>query len=360
MEEVKFIRDKYEFTSGSSIMLMNNRNDNSRVDLITLLMHDLSLYGILMRDLVNYPLKEKERNLCLNIAYYIIENRDFQDVLLEKRILNIKKLSRATRIKSDYIKKWKDYIISYWIILNNPDYKFIQDYLKIKLNEKLENRIHDKKNEKLYSGIVLKLLMHNTAYILTSIGEFKKVRLSSDTGVGSICNGKKRYSKNIIKIPFCIFLLISIIISIKIYSKYKTTSSIIVIETTSNIKLHTNTFNRVIYAYSPTDKGKTLISSIEMNNKKVDDVIDEIMEYGFKNKMISQENKLYITVTGQKLIYGELVKTSKFSAENDITVVINNGGVEQNLLLEEKKEETKQTTDNKNEKTKEEKKDASN
>ena len=346
MEEVKFVRDKYEFTSISPIMLMNSKNQGNNAELINLLLHDFSLYSILIRDLVNYPLKEKERNIALNIAFYIMENREFHDELLENKFINIKKLSRIVRIKPEYLKKWRDYIIAYWIILSNPDYKFIQNYLKIKLKDKIKDNQHlgDKK-EKSYRGIIIRHLIHNSVYILTSSGEFKKVRVSESQMPGDICEGKREHSKYLYKIPISIFILFSIIIGVNSYSKYKTTSGIVVIETTSNIKLHVNAYNRVIYAYSPTDKGKQLTESIDMQNKKIDDVICGIMEYAYKNKMISLDNKVYITVTGNDFIYGQLVKTSSYVNEKKISVLINNGGVEQKLLPEGK---TKKVSDKNN------------
>ncbi len=334
MDEIKFVRDKYEFTSASAVMLMKN-DGSDRIGLIELLLNDFSLYGVLVRDLVNYPLKEKERNLCLNIAYYVMENSEFHQVLLDKRILNIKKLARKTRMKLDYISKWKDYIIAYWVILSNPDYKFIQDYLRIRINDKLHETIYNK--EKLYRGIVIKNVLHNRAYILTSRGEFKKVRLNESVAAGHICEGKKQHSKYLFKIPMCIFLILSLAIAVKTYSKYTTASSIIVIETTSVIKLHANTFDRVIYAYSPTDKGKKLIGSMEMQNKDIDDVVYNILDYGLKNEMVTKDRTIYITVTGQNLVYGQLIKTSKFASDNEIAIIINNGGVEQKLIKEEKK-----------------------
>lgn len=341
MEEVKFVKDKYEFTSASPIMLMNSNDEGYRAEQINLLLHDFTVYGVLLRDLINYPIKERERNVALNIACYIMDNEEIHQNMLEHRYLNINKMAKVTKIKSEYIKKWKDYIIAYWIILSNPDYKFIQNYFKIKLKENLNKEIDvSQKKEKSYRGIVVRLLLHNTVYILTSTGEFKKVKPDSHMAVGSICEGRRERNKYLYKLPISIFLFIAIIIGFNMYSKYKTTSSIIVIETTSNIKLHINDYDRVIYAYSPTDKGKSLILNTNIQNRKVDDVLCEIMEYGYKNRMISLENKVYITVTGKGLEYGELVKTSNYADDNKISVVINNVGVEQKLLKKEKVQKT--------------------
>ena len=312
MENIKFMKDKYEFTSASPIILMDSADRDNRNEQINLLIEDLNMYNVFLKDLVNFPLKEKERNIALNIAYYIIENEELRDNLNLSRHLNIPKLSRATKIKSDYIKKWKDYIVAYFIKRNR------------------ETR-HNIIKQKTYRGIIIKLLLHNSACILTSTGEFKKIKLKGELTLGAVGEGKKKIGSAIYKIPVCILLLFLMIFGFNIYSKYTTASSIIVVQTTSNIKLHVNIYDRVIYSHSPTEKGKVLVSNLDAENRKIDDVITDILKYGLKNEMVSKENTVYITVAGQPLKYGELSETNKFIIENDIKVVINNSGVQQKL-----------------------------
>ena len=229
MENIKFKKDKYEFTSISPIILMDSSDMDNRSNQINLLIEDLNIYNVFLKDLVNFPLKERERNIALNIAYYIIENEELKDNLNLTRHLNIHKLSRATKIRSDYIKKWKDYIIAYFIIINNPEYKFIQDYFKIKLNQRNKETRHNIVKQKTYRGIIIKILLHNSACILTSTGEFKKIKLNGELTLGAIGEGKKKIGSAIYKIPVCILLLFLIIFGFNIYSKYTTASSIIVV-----------------------------------------------------------------------------------------------------------------------------------
>ena len=55
MQENGFIKDKYEFISGPPIFMMDNNiiNEPNQVELFV---KDLNKYGILIKDLVNYPL----------------------------------------------------------------------------------------------------------------------------------------------------------------------------------------------------------------------------------------------------------------------------------------------------------------
>ena len=112
---------------------------------------------------------------------------------------------------------------------------------------------------------------------------------------------------------------------------YRKTKSIVIVETSSNIKMHINKYNKVIYAYSPTEKGKILISSISLDNETIDDAIEAIFEYAFQNGMIDTSKKTLITVSGKSLEYGSLPKTNKFISENKIPIVINNSGNQQKM-----------------------------
>jgi len=102
--------------------------------------------------------------------------------------------------------------------------------------------------------------------------------------------------------------------------------------------MHVNKFNKVIYAYSPTEKGDELIESVNMLNKDIDQAMYETFEYALNNKMLeinkeipALNKKILITVNGQPLKYGILNKTSQYVYENNIPLVINNVGNQQKL-----------------------------
>jgi len=350
MQENGFIKDKYEFISGPPIFMMDNNiiNEPNQVELFV---KDLNKYGILIKDLVNYPLKEKERNISLNIAYYLSDDIELSEKIIQNGQINIIKISKITRINTEHLRKWRKYITAYWLILSNDKYKLIQDYIKIQMTSKIPERKKYKKNNnniKYYTGIIIKKLMNKNVFIITASGEFKKVKLNYEAKLGQVSQGKKKINKKIYKLPLSILVLILIIYGVNIYNTYVKINSIVVIKTTSNIKLHVNAYDRVIYTYSPTQKGQMLLQSIDSENKATDDVIFQVMDYGTKNKMISNDVDVNITVTGQPLKYGNLKKSSKFAIENKISVIINNCGVEQKLLKQDntkedetKKEETK-------------------
>lgn len=332
MDNITFNKNKYIFTSIPNITLVSDSLDNTRSKQISLFLDELSLYNIIFKDLINYPLNEEKRNISLNIAYYIMENEEISEQLELKKELPIKQLCKFIRINREKIYDMKDYIITYYLILRNPDYKVIQDNLKIKLKED-SDKVEILKNSKadtIHNGIVIKLFK-KSACIMTPIGEFIKIKTNRKVMIGELIHGKEPVKLGKYKIHIAITLMILMMISCATVIDYRKTVSIIIVETTSNIKIHVNKYGKVIYTYSPTEKGKALISNINFENENIDDVIEQIFEYAFSNKMIDTNKKVLITVSGKSLEYGSLSKTNKFISENKISIVINNSGNEQKM-----------------------------
>lgn len=343
MENLSFDKYKYVFTSMPSMLLLGDLAEDNRNKQVALFLNELNTYNVVLRDLVNFPIKENDKNIALNIAYYIISNEELIKMITQKKNLPISKLSKLTKIKSNYLEKCRDYILTYYIILSNPNYKSIQDYFRIKLRE--DNNvvsISDKKQD-TYKGLVIKSFK-KSAYIVTSKGEFLRIRTSNKVSVGEICEGKEKKTIKNYRIHISILLFVLILISTGIVIEYRRTESIVVIETTSNIKIHVNKFNKVIYAYSPTDKGKELVKNVNILNEDIDEAVAEIFEYAFDNKMLDLSKKTLITVSGHALKYGELAETNKVTSEKKIPIIINNAGNQQKLpqyITEEQNEAEK-------------------
>ena len=342
MEKLSFNKDKYVFASLPSMLLIGDSAENNINKQIALFLNELNMYNVLIKDLVNFSIKENDRNIALNIAYYITDNDELLKIIIQKKDLPISKLSKLTKIKPEYIENCRDYIIAYYIILTNPNYRHIQDYFKIKLRE--DNNVISISNKKQdsYKGLVIKSLK-KSAYIVTSKGEFLKIKTNSKANIGEICEGKKKKTLRNYRIHISILLVILILIGSGIIIEYRMTQSIVIIEATSNIKIHVNKFNKVIYAYSPTDKGKELLDNINILDKDIDEAMAETFEYALKNEMLDLSKKTLVTINGQAVKYGLLTKTNKVISENNIPIIINNAGNQQKLpqyLTEDKENKT--------------------
>jgi len=330
MENLSFNKDKYVFASLPSMLLIGDSPEYNRNKQIALFLNELNMYSVLLKDLVNFSLKENDRNIALNIAYYINDNDDLLKTIIRKKDLPISKLSKLTKIKPEQIEKCRDYIIAYYIILTNPDYRLIQEYFRIKLRE--DNNVIGILNKKQdsYKGLVIRSLK-KSAYIVTSKGEFIKIKTDSKSSIGELSEGEKKKTLRNYRIHISILLFILILIGSGIIIEYRRTQSIVVIETTSKIKIHINKFNKVIYAYSPTDKGQELITNTDILNKDIDEAMAETFKYALNNEMLDLGKKTLVTINGQAIKYGLLTKTNKIISENNIPIVINNAGNQQKL-----------------------------
>ncbi|WP_297423216.1 anti-sigma factor domain-containing protein [Clostridium sp.] len=342
MENLGFSKNKYVFAAIPSMVLMGSSMEENRNRQIVLFLKELSAYNVLLKDLVNFPIRENDRNLALNVAYYLTHNEELLEIISKKKDLPISKISKLTKIKPEYLTKCRDYIIAYHIILSNPNYKGLQDLLKIILKEDNNVRSIQDKKQQLHKGLVIRA-SKKSAYIITSKGEFLKIKTSSKVDIGDICEGRKKNTFANFKIHISILLLILIFIGAGIVIEYRRTESIIVIETTSPIKININKFNKVIYTYSPTEKGKELINNTNILNRDIDDAVANIFEYALSNNMLDLNKKTLITVNGQAIKYGSLIKTDKVITENKIPIAINNAGNQQKLpkyISEDEKKET--------------------
>lgn len=330
MDSISFNKNKYVFASVPAMLLISKNSNMNNTKEMSDFLAELSSYSVIFKDLFNHPLSEDKRNIVLNISYYLLEDEKLNEKLIRKKKVPVKELSIATRIGRNNIMEWNDYIIAYYIILSNPNYKCIQDHLKIKL--KTDDNVISMVNKRypVQKGVAIKV-SGKYAYIITSSGEFIKVKTNGGVEPGNVCEGKQSDILRKLKIPIALTFIFLIFIGCATVVEYRRTETIILIETTSKIKLHVNKFNKIIYAYSPTERGEKLIKSVNIENDDVDDSVARIFQYAVDNEMIDKSKETLITITGKSIEYGSLSETNKVISNNKIPIVINNSGSQQKL-----------------------------
>lgn len=328
MEE--FERSKYVFSEMPTMVDISEKAIKSREKQISLMLKELFLYKVIIKDLIGHRPNKMDKNLILNIAYYVIRNTELFDKFQKKRQLPFNKVAVKAQISKVYLEKWQDYIVAYIIILSNPNYKSIQDYLRIEIREKYDERsLSVVDTVELFKGIIIKE-NKRSSIILNSKGEFIKIKKPQDTRVGKEVEELEKVGFKHIKVKVAIVLVLLMIIAIGGYRQYTKSVRTIIIETSSKIKIETNMFDTVIYAYSETEKGKELISYISPIDKNIDEVLEEAIRYAFENKMI-QGKELLITVTQEPIKYGTLKLTGEYIVEKELKVLINNSGKQHKL-----------------------------
>ena len=307
----KFQKNKYRFSSTQPLILIGNDIVEARNEQVNQLVSELIKYKVLIRDLVNSEVDYSKRNELLTIAMFIINNFELYDAFVKNEDVPIDVLHRFTRVDKKFLQKYREYIVAYTLIFGNPIYKNIQDYVQI-----VENSIEDEeeKNKK-------------NAIILTSIGEFKKVKLNQDVINGEEVKANEKKTLKDFKIYISIVLIFLVVFSISMLYKYNNVVRTIVVETTSPIRLEINGFNRVLNITSSTEKGQLLVEETNLLDQKLDRAIYKIIEYANENEMVKSTG-ITVTVTGKELRYNSLPETEEYIYKKDLKVRFNNSGRE--------------------------------
>ncbi len=339
MEE--FRKDRYIFSNKPGVIDVSEKSKKAREQQIIDFNKELFEYEVLLKDLALDRPNEKEKNIILNVAYYIAKDYDIVFSFKEKKALNIGIISRKTRISRKFLERWKHYLITYILIMESTNYKYIQDYLRVLINENIDEEIPKKKECR---GIVIERLRKN-CIILSSSGEFFYVSNKEDFELGDeIISGKERTLGKKLKTIFSAILLIVIFVSIYMYNQYNKVVSTVIIEVPYSIKYEINKYDSVIYFHSPSNTGEKILKEINPLDKNIDFVLKESIKYAKEQKIIPSEG-IVVTVNGKALNYGILEETGNYIVENNIKTLINNNGAKHYLYesVINKKEENNES-----------------
>lgn len=326
----KFQKNKYRFSSNTPLVLISDEIIELRKQQIEAFTLELLRYKVLIRDLIKHNLSYSTRNELLNIAMFITSNFEIYDEFIKKEdIPTIVQIQ--TRASKKYIEQYRDYLIAYTIILGNPNFKNLQEYIQIVENtdEDLGKDIIEYEEKIDVSGIVLDRNNRN-AIVITSIGEFKKLKLKESVSKGEELRAIEKKSLKDYRLYVSIISVFALIFILSVVYKYNNVVSTIVVETTSPIRLEINGFNRVIDVSSSTAKGKKLVSDTSVLDNKIDNAIYKILEYANENDMVKGSG-IVVTITGKALKHNALKETSDFIYRKDLKVRFNNSGSEHKL-----------------------------
>lgn len=323
-----FEYDKYKFSTKSPTNLALDDVVEKREEEIDRLKEELLNYKILIKDLIHDDPSYIIRNKILNIAYFIIEDLELFDYLTKNKKFPINRLLKRTPIDKEFYQNWKEYIVTYIVILSNPSYKYLQEYLQVveAVNVLGSEEIIENNKEVEHRGIILSKGI-KSSIIMTSKGEFIKVKSSKDNRIGEDYISKESFTFKKYKLQISILLSIILIICTIIFFQYRALDKTVVVETTSEITLEINKFNMVIDSYTATEKGNAMLNELNLKNLDIDYAVMGILNYAINNEMIPDTGVL-ITVTGRALGYNDLEETEKFIGEQGLQVKLNNSGDE--------------------------------
>lgn len=328
----KFKSGKYRFSSAKPLFLIGNYVIEERGKEINILVDELIKYKVLLKDLISKEVSYSQRNELVTISMYIAANFELYDSFINNLEIPFSKLHMFTRVNKKFLEKYRDYIIVYTLIFGNDKYKNIQDYLQMVetgVDDSETKAIVEYEDELSVNGIVLGKNKKN-AIVLTSLGEFKKVKLNEDVLIGEEINANEKKTLKDVKIYISILVVFILVFSMTVMYKYTTVVRTVIIEATSTIRLEINGFNRVLSVSSSTEKGKKLIEETNLLDQNIDTAIYKIIEYASENEMVKPTG-IVVTITGKELKNNSLQKTGELVYKNDLKVRFNNSGLEHKI-----------------------------
>lgn len=327
----EFQKNKYRFSSAKPLILVGDDIIEFRNEEINKFLAELMQYKVLLRDLINNNIDYSERNEALNIALYIVGDKELYEEFINSNEIPVDKLYEREYIDKKVISKYREYLIAYILIFGNDDYKYIQDYVQIveQSEDEVNTSLIKYEKEEGIRGLVIGKNKRN-AIIITSLGEFKKVALIDGIEKGYEIRADEKKSFKDYKLYISIASIFIVVFVLTLVYKYNNIVSTIVVETSSPIRLEINEFNRVLNITSPTEKGNKLIEETKLQDKEMDESICTIIQYADNNEMIKSSG-IVVTITGRELANGSIKKTEKYVYENDINVRFNNSGLEHKI-----------------------------
>lgn len=327
----EFQKNKYRFSSAKPLILVGDDIIEFRNEEINKFLAELMQYKVLLRDLINNNIDYSERNEALNIALYIVGDKELYEEFINSKEIPVDKLYEREYIDKKVISKYREYLIAYILIFGNDDYKYIQDYVQIveQSEDEVNTSLIKYEKEEGIRGLVIGKNKRN-AIIITSLGEFKKVALIDGIEKGYEIRADEKKSFKDYKLYISIASIFIVVFVLTLVYKYNNIVSTIVVETSSPIRLEINEFNRVLNITSPTEKGNKLIEETKLQDKEMDESICTIIQYADNNEMIKSSG-IVVTITGRELANGSIKKTEKYVYENDINVRFNNSGLEHKI-----------------------------
>lgn len=204
------------------------------------------------------------------------------------------------------------------------------------------------------SGIVMKI-ENSTLYLMTSEGEFVKVKLNKKNSLPMIGS---EYCGEVIRTSFiktkvfkyasaACLMIFTLFGGSGAYAYYKPVSTI-TISANPSIELKSNRWGKVISANPINENGKKILQEISLKNKTVDDALLLVLDQSKKDKFIDDNyvknnNTVQISIKGKE---PSLASFEKKINEDTLSVKIDNNGTI--IYNKSSKNENSSSSDNKN------------
>jgi len=289
-------KDRYIFLEKPAMEVYNKEETLKRAEEIDGYISELKTFSLNLEKLVQAQPDKHERSLILNLALILSSEEKLWEKVLENRRIPFNTFSKLVEEPVFELKKWHDYILSYSILLRGDKYPLIRRYLQYDLREKEDAFPID---SDAHSGLALKK-RGSYAYILTSQGQFMKVK-DEGNSIGDVTSGKKARKKlNLLK-PLIAVLMAALLLGLVYQNIAGKVDRTIIIRAEGEIKMDFNPLGDLVHISALNTRGQELIAKSDLEEKDIDSVLAEIIEQAYISETIKERDEIIILVSGEFL-----------------------------------------------------------
>ncbi|WP_312654432.1 hypothetical protein [Proteiniclasticum sp.] len=289
-------KDRYIFLEKPAMEVYNKEETLKRADEIEAYISELKTFNISLEKLSATSLSKAERSLILNLAFILSSEEKLWDKVLENRRIPFSTFSKLVEEPVFELKKWHDLILSYSILFHGEKYPLITRYLQYDLKEKEDSFPID---SDAHSGLTLRK-KGSYAYILSSQGQFMKIK-DEGNSVGDVTSGKKaRKRPNLLK-PLIAIVMIALILGLAYQYMSEKVDRTIIIRAEGEIKMNFNPWGNLVSISAVNPKGQELIEKSDPEQNDIDTVLAEIIEQAYISEAIKERDEIIILISGEFL-----------------------------------------------------------
>ncbi|MCI6277970.1 MAG: hypothetical protein MR639_14790 [Clostridium sp.] len=319
------VNKKYSFSQTPKLYMINDNMQDSRKRDVVSFLAELKDFKLNLKSLASSCPSLKIRNKLLNIVFLILEDSRLTAFIHDKKSIPLKKISQLSGELPDFISKYRNYIILYFILLYPTKHTSLRNFLTITE----DTNIPYDNSQNTLMGVVL-AVCKNSSIILTSTGAIINIVPTniehSDVKLGDIIEGVKMKAFNG-KLPLIIGMSFILALSIFIASLvYNNTQSVVVLEISGNLTLRVNSFGKVHEVSGGSSTTRKIVKNLKIDNKSLDKALYDILAYSKDTGIIDKGSSINIYITNKSINLSKLEDTVNFLKGNQINTNINNNG----------------------------------
>ncbi|MFA9396870.1 MAG: anti-sigma factor domain-containing protein [Clostridiaceae bacterium] len=205
------------------------------------------------------------------------------------------------------------------------------------------------------TGLVVKV-DRKIAILMTSTGEFEKVKMIGTTNIGELYTGKTVKDRNYSRYLVAAILMLFIMVSGGGAYAYYTPVATLEVSINPSIEIKLNRFSRIIKIKALNDDGEILVKNLDINNNNVDEGLTKVLEKAEKDNFIDEDyieggNTIKVQVKSEKSLKINVEKFKEFVDKKNIDTEITVNGERQlkiNKNKDTKEIEEKDTEESEN------------